>query len=103
MDRVEVTCMIFAPSTRLETTMIITSRLRWTVPPAIVLLAAFLAPASVAAPQRTQPELKRNLQEKLAKPFVKKTPWRLDYKKACEESSASGRPIFIYFTRTFAP
>jgi hypothetical protein len=42
-------------------------------------------------------------QEKLAKPFVKNAAWILDFDKAKAEAVQSGKLIFGYFTRSYAP
>jgi len=63
------------------------------------LLAAFSSPA---AAQRSQAELKDNLQKKLAKAWVKKVNWITDYDKALAEAKKSGKLIFAYFTRSYA-
>mgnify|MGYP001568017272 CR=1 FL=1 len=39
---------------------------------------------------------------KLAEGWLKKAPWILDYDKAREEAKASGKPLFAYFTRSYA-
>ena len=48
-------------------------------------------------------ELRANLNEKLAKKFVKAGGWVLDYDQAQKRAREEKKPIFIYFTRTFAP
>ena len=39
---------------------------------------------------------------KLAEPWLKKAAWFTDYDKALSEAKASGKPIFAYFTRSYA-
>ena len=56
--------------------------------------------AGLAQAQDT-PEQKRD--KKLALPFLKKAPWNTDFDKAKEASKKSGKPIFAYFTRSYAP
>jgi len=41
--------------------------------------------------------------KKLASEFLKKSAWITDYDKAREEAKKSGKPIFGYFTRSYAP
>lgn len=62
---------------------------------------AFLAAAGVARAQ-DQEQMKKNLDEKLAKPFVKNATWILDFDEAKAASKKSGKPIFAYFTRSYA-
>ncbi len=40
--------------------------------------------------------------KKLKEPFLTKAAWITDYDKAREESKKSGKPIFAYFTRSYA-
>jgi hypothetical protein len=40
---------------------------------------------------------------KLAEPWLKSAPWITDYDKARAEAKATGKPIFAYFTRSYAP
>jgi hypothetical protein len=40
--------------------------------------------------------------KKLQEPFLSKASWITDYDKAREESKKSGKPIFAYFTRSYA-
>ena len=41
--------------------------------------------------------------KKLAEPWVTKSAWIIDYDKAREASTKSGKPIFAYFTRSYSP
>jgi hypothetical protein len=41
--------------------------------------------------------------KKLKSAFLQKAAWFTDYDKAREESKKSGKPIFVYFTRSYAP
>jgi hypothetical protein len=66
---------------------------------AIALL--FLAiPASAIA--QDQDQMKKNLDEKLAKTFVKSSPWILDYDEAKAAAKKANKLIFAYFTRSYA-
>ena len=40
---------------------------------------------------------------KLMAPFLSRAPWIIDYKEALEKSEKEGKPIFAYFTRSYAP
>jgi hypothetical protein len=65
-----------------------------------LLVAVILAlPASPAA----QESLEAKRDKKLAEPFVKKADWIIDYDKALAESKKAGKPIFAFFTRSYAP
>jgi len=62
---------------------------------------ALAAAASVAAAQ--EPEMQAKLEEKLAKEFVSKAAWELDFDKARAKAKETGKLIFAYFTRSYAP
>jgi hypothetical protein len=47
--------------------------------------------------------LEENRDKKLASAFLKKAGWTTDYDKALEEAKKTGKPIFGYFTRSYAP
>ena len=47
--------------------------------------------------------LEEKRDKKLASPFLKKSAWTTDYDKALEEAKKSGKPIFGYFSRSYAP
>ena len=51
----------------------------------------------------SQEEYKQRRAEKLAKDFLKKADWFLDYDEARAEASKQGKWIFTYFSRTFEP
>ena len=59
----------------------------------LLLPAAFLLLA--AAHTDDQAQLKAKLDEKLAKEFVKKGGWRLNYDDALKEAEKTGKPLFI--------
>jgi hypothetical protein len=67
---------------------------------AALILACLATPAYAQAPDQEQ--MKKNLEEKLAKPFVTVAPWILDFDEAKAASKKSGKPIFAYFTRSYA-
>jgi hypothetical protein len=74
-------------------------------------LAAYLAPALAVTGMGTfspvaaqdQATLTAQLEEKLASEFVKLVPWFTDYDAARAESVRTGKPIFAYFSRSYAP
>lgn len=57
---------------------------------------------ATAAVQGDQVALKERLTKKLAEPWVTKADWITNYDKAREASKKSGKPIFAYFTRSYA-
>jgi len=63
---------------------------------------ALLVAASPARAQDQQELMKKNLEEKLAKPFLKNATWIMDFDKAKEEAKKSKKLIFAYFTRSYA-
>jgi len=73
----------------------------WTAALAGVVLLA--AAGSASAQQKSQEELKKLLDEKLAEPWVANGSWITDYEKALAESAKSGKVIAAYFTRSYAP
>jgi rhomboid protease GluP len=61
--------------------------------------AALLCLAGLAAAQ----SMEARLEKKLARGFVKNAPWEQDYEAALKRSADSGKLIFAYFTRSYAP
>ena len=51
----------------------------------------------------SQDTLEARRDAKLASPFLKKAPWRTDYDEALRLARASKKPIFAFFTRSYAP
>lgn len=51
----------------------------------------------------TQEELKQRFEKKLKGAWLENATWILDYDKAREEAKASGKQVFAYFTRSYAP
>jgi len=47
--------------------------------------------------------LQELLDKKLASAFLKKAAWELDYDAARAKAKESGKPIFAYFSRSYAP
>lgn len=48
-------------------------------------------------------EMEDRLEEKLGKDFVKNAEWTTDFDAAKAKAKESGKPIFGYFTRSYAP
>ncbi|MCE9582526.1 MAG: thioredoxin family protein [Planctomycetes bacterium] len=63
--------------------------------------AVFLAFSSIASAQSND-DLKKRKEKELQEPFLKKAAWILDYDKALAAAKKSGKPIFAYFTRSYA-
>jgi hypothetical protein len=62
--------------------------------------------ALIGSPARAQDDLAQlvlNRDKKLASPFLKCAAWTTSYDEARETARASGRLIFGYFTRSYAP
>jgi len=53
-------------------------------------------------PAQTQDKLKELRTEKMAKEVFTKAAWTFDYDQARAEAKKSGKPIFAYFTRSYA-
>lgn len=53
--------------------------------------------------EKSQDELAQLRAEKLAKPVFAKAPWLTDYDAARAKAKAEAKPIFVYFTRSYAP
>lgn len=63
---------------------------------------AFGGALLAAAPAQAQ-SFEEKLEQKLAKEFVSKVDWIKDYDAALKASKESGKQIFAYFTRSYAP
>lgn len=71
-------------------------------------LAQGAKPATPATPPPQQKkteadDLKKKYDAKLAEPFVKKADWITDYEAALAASKKTGKMIFGYFSRSYAP
>jgi hypothetical protein len=68
-------------------------------------LAAIFA-VGAWSPAQDKKKADDSMEGKLAKlleePFFKKAPWITDYDAARAEAKKSGKPIFVYFTRSYA-
>ncbi|MCA8941806.1 MAG: hypothetical protein KDB80_04535 [Planctomycetes bacterium] len=73
----------------------------------LVLLATSLVPSFVFAQESEldieQQRLIKQRDEKLAKAFLKNGDWITDYDAAKKRATESGKLIFGYFTRSYAP
>ncbi len=58
--------------------------------------------APLLAQMPDQETLKANYKKKLDAAFLTKASWNTDYDKALEESKKTGKPIFGYFSRSYA-
>ncbi len=68
-----------------------------------MLRAMALSGAGGSRKPPTQAELKQRLTKKLEGAWIKNAAWNFDYDKALQESTASGKQVFAYFTRSYAP
>lgn len=65
-------------------------------------LLVFIAPAFATAQGPSRDDLKKRKEKVLQEPFLKKAPWITDYDKALAAAKKSGKPVFVYFTRSYA-
>lgn len=69
-----------------------------------IIAALLLAlPGVLRAQEKSQGELIKARDAKLAEEWLKKADWITDYDKAREEAKKSGKLIFAYFTRSYSP
>ena len=59
--------------------------------------------ALLATPALAQDGLVAKKEAKLAEAWVKNATWILDYEEAQAAAAKAGKPIFAYFTRSYAP
>jgi hypothetical protein len=71
--------------------------------PFLAALLLVFAPVFASAGEPSQDELKKKKEEVLKDAFLKKAPWTLDYDKALAEAKKTGKPVFAYFSRSYAP
>lgn len=69
--------------------------------PAILLAATAILAATVVAQDRSILEKKRDA--KMAEKWIALNPWVPDHDKALAASARTGKPVFAYFTRSYAP
>jgi hypothetical protein len=67
-----------------------------------VLLAPFLLGGAATAQAGDQEQLAKQRDKKLASEFMTKAHWITDFADARAAAKKSGKPIFAYFTRSFA-
>ena len=48
-------------------------------------------------------DLEDKRDKKLKEPFIEAGHWLTDYDKAREESKKTGKPMLVYFTRSYSP
>ena len=78
--------------------------MRTPAPLGIAALLAGLALASLApAQERSQEELQRRYQEKLALEFVETGGWITDFDEARARAKKEGKVLFVYFSRSYEP
>lgn len=63
-------------------------------------LLAFAMPMQA---QDAQDPNQAKLEKKLALPFISKGGWHTDFESAKKAAAEQGKPIFAYFTRSYAP
>lgn len=68
----------------------------------LVLISTFMLLVFTGADDK-QADLKAKLEKKVKAKFVETGGWLLDYQEARRQAEKQGKPIFVYFTRTFAP
>jgi hypothetical protein len=69
----------------------------------LTLLPLAAALVAVLGARATAGDLEDKRDEKLKKPFIEQGHWITDYDKAREEAKKTGKPILVYFTRSYAP
>lgn len=65
-----------------------------------LLLTAWAGAAYAQKP--SQEDLVKSRDKKLQADFLKTSTWVMDFTSAKEESKKTGKPIFAYFTRSYA-
>ncbi|MFQ5844295.1 MAG: hypothetical protein ACE5JG_04825 [Planctomycetota bacterium] len=72
-----------------------------------ILAGALALGVSTAALGQADPDrqesYRASLEEHLQKPFMQNADWLTDYDQALAAAKESGKLIFTYFTRTYAP
>lgn len=68
-----------------------------------LLIAAFLLAGAALATAQSQDDLKKKRDQALKEEFLRKAAWTTDYDKARAEAKKTGKPVFAYFTRSYAP
>ena len=65
-------------------------------------LLAVASLAVSACGQKSQEELIKSREAKLAHEWLELADWNLDYDEARAEAKKTGKPIFAYFSRSYA-
>ena len=66
-------------------------------------IAGFAVLLLLCGSASAQADLEEKYQKKLEKEFMKKVPWETSLDEAMRKSRETGKPIFGYFTRSYAP
>ena len=69
---------------------------------AALLSTLFLAGLAGPAAAQGKTELEKKLEAKLAEDWFQANDWTADYDEARERARETGKPIFAYFTRSYA-
>ncbi|MCA8948297.1 MAG: hypothetical protein KDE27_02270 [Planctomycetes bacterium] len=69
---------------------------------ALVPLACTLTPLAAQTREYDQEEMAKSFAEMQAEPWFENGGWLLDFDAAKAEAEKTGKPIFAYFTRTYA-
>ena len=72
------------------------------IQPTTILSAALLG-AVLGQPVQAQGDMVARKEAKLAEAWLKNADWVLDYTDAKAQAKQTGKPIFAYFTRSYAP
>ena len=66
-------------------------------------IAALAGVIALSTSGYAQSSLEEKLEKKMEKEFVKNSNWHLDLDSAKAKAKETGKPIFAYFTRSYAP
>lgn len=68
----------------------------------LAMAASLLTGSALLGQQKSQEEFAKLRDEKMALEVFQKANWIFDYDAARAEAKKSGKPIFAYFTRSYA-
>jgi hypothetical protein len=68
----------------------------------LAMAASLLTGSALLGQQKSQEEFAKLRDEKMALEVFQKANWIFDYEAARAEAKKSGKPIFAYFTRSYA-
>ena len=68
----------------------------------LAMAASLLTGSALLGQQNSQEEFAKLRDEKMALEVFQKANWIFDYEAARAEAKKSGKPIFAYFTRSYA-